>query len=81
MENTVEQVKPETTESTIKPETLARAERLNKTDRSGKDFTKAGKEVVREINKDKNGGKNVCEGCNQETVPSRKIRIWCKTSR
>jgi len=72
MDKTVENVKPEGSSELIKPETLARAERLNKVDRSGKDFTKAGKEVVKEINKQKNEGKNICEGCKQETIPSKK---------
>lgn len=49
-----------------------RIERLNKVDRSGKNFTKAGKEVVKEQNKLKNGGKIICEGCKVETVPSKK---------
>ena len=41
----------------------ARAEKLNKIDRSGKDFTKAGKEVVKDQNKLNNAGKMKCETC------------------
>ncbi|MEW7279664.1 DUF6443 domain-containing protein [Aquimarina sp. 2201CG1-2-11] len=49
-----------------------RAAKLNKVDRSGKDFTKAGKEVVKDQNKLKNGGKTKCENCKTETVPAKK---------
>jgi RHS repeat-associated protein len=45
-----------------------RAEKLDKVDRSGKDFTKAGKDVVREKNTVKNGGQMKCEGCGTEAV-------------
>ena len=47
-----------------------RAEKLNKVDRSGKDFTKAGKENVIDQNKLKNNGKTICEGCSTETIPA-----------
>ena len=43
-----------------------RAEKLSQVDRSGKDFTKAGKEAVKDVNKVKNNGQMKCEGCNQE---------------
>lgn len=49
-----------------------RAEKLNKIDRTGKDFTKAGKEVVKDINKAKNGGKTKCQNCGTETQPAKK---------
>lgn len=48
----------------------ARAEKLSKTQRPGKDFTKAGKEAVKDVNKAKNNGKNVCESCGTKTKPS-----------
>jgi hypothetical protein len=48
------------------PQTLEqRTEKLNKVDRSGQDFTKAGKKVVLEQNKVKKGGDMKCETCNQ----------------
>lgn len=43
-----------------------RAEKLSKVDRAGKDFTKAGKEAVKDVNKAKNGGQMQCEGCGQQ---------------
>ncbi|QRE04062.1 RHS repeat-associated core domain-containing protein [Flavobacterium psychrophilum] len=46
----------------------ARAAKLSKVDRSGKDFTKAGKRAVIDVNKAKNGGKTVCEGCGTSTT-------------
>lgn len=49
-----------------------RAERLSKKERPGKDFTKAGKEAVKDLNKEKNNGKTVCENCGIETVPGKK---------
>jgi RHS repeat-associated protein len=48
-----------------------RADRLNKKDRSGEDFTEAGKDVVKKQNAHKNGGKVVCENCGTETVPGK----------
>ena len=36
----------------------------------GKDFTKAGKEAVIDVNKAKNGGKVKCEGCGTTTKPA-----------
>jgi RHS repeat-associated protein len=50
----------------------ARAAKLSKVDRSGKDFTKAGKEAVVDVNKAKNGGKTVCETCGTKTTPAKK---------
>ena len=41
-------------------------------DRAGKDFTPAGKAEVIRRNKETNGGKAVCEGCDTETVPPKK---------
>ncbi len=49
-----------------------RATKLNKIDRSGRDFTKAGKEVVKEQNAVKNGGKMKCERCNIEVQQAKK---------
>ena len=54
----------------IDPKTKERFDRLNKNDRSGKDFTKAGKENVKDINKELNGGKMKCEGCKQDVKES-----------
>jgi len=48
-----------------------RANKLSKTDRSGKDMTKAGKDAVKEVNKEKNGGETKCENCGQRTVPGK----------
>lgn len=48
-----------------------RADKLSKTPRNGKDFTKAGKEAVVDLNKIKNGGKTVCETCGQDTTPAK----------
>lgn len=48
----------------------ARAEKLSRKQREGQDFTKAGKEAVIDVNKEKNNGKTVCVGCNTETVPA-----------
>jgi RHS repeat-associated protein len=50
----------------------ARAAKLSKTPREGKDFTKAGKEAVIDVNKAKNNGKTVCETCGTNTVPAKK---------
>ena len=50
----------------------ARAAKLSKTAREGKDFTKAGKEAVKDLNKAKNDGKMICENCKAETVPGKK---------
>jgi RHS repeat-associated protein len=49
-----------------------RADKLSKKERPGKDFTKAGKDAVKELNKSKNGGKTVCENCKTETIPGTK---------
>jgi RHS repeat-associated protein len=48
----------------------ARAEKLSRKQREGQDFTKAGKEAVIDVNKEKNNGKTVCVGCNTETIPA-----------
>ena len=40
-----------------------RAEKLSKTRREGKDFTKAGKKAVKQVNKEKNNGQMTCENC------------------
>ncbi|TGN21645.1 HNH endonuclease [Empedobacter tilapiae] len=49
-----------------------RAAKLSLKPRDGMDFTKAGKEAVIDVNKEKNGGKTVCVGCKTETVPAKK---------
>lgn len=51
---------------------LKRAEKLNQVDRAGKNFTKAGKEVVIDLNKAKNKGSSICEFCKTETVKAQK---------
>ena len=47
-----------------------RAAKLSEASRAGKDFTKAGKEAVIDVNKSKNGGKVKCEGCGTNTKPA-----------
>jgi hypothetical protein len=47
-----------------------RAAKLSKVEREGKDFTKAGKEAVIDVNKAKNGGVVKCERCGAETIPA-----------
>ncbi len=47
-----------------------RAAKLSEVQREGKDFTKAGKEAVVDVNKAKNNGKTVCASCKTETVPA-----------
>jgi RHS repeat-associated protein len=49
-----------------------RAAKLSETARAGKDFTKAGKEAVVDLNKAKNGGAVKCESCGTKTLPSTK---------
>ena len=49
-----------------------RAEKLSQKQRPGKDFTKAGKDAVKDLNREKNDGKTVCENCGVETVPGKK---------
>jgi RHS repeat-associated protein len=49
-----------------------RADKLSKVDRSGKDFTKAGKEAVKDLNKAKNGGVTICESCKTQTTKALK---------
>ena len=45
-----------------------RADKLNSKNRDGKDFTPAGKEVVREQNATNNGGDMRCENCGTHVV-------------
>jgi len=52
----------------------ARAAKLNKTSREGKDFTKAGKETVIDLNKAKNKGKTVCEDCGTSTTKAKQSK-------
>jgi RHS repeat-associated protein len=56
-----------TVEATEKTLTKAeeRAAKLSETDRSGKDFTKAGKDAVKDVNAEKNGGAMKCANCGQ----------------
>jgi len=49
-----------------------RAARLNKKDRSGKDFTRAGKDVVKKQNAEKNNGQMKCEGCGNDVIPAKR---------
>ncbi|MDO4641906.1 MAG: MafB family polymorphic toxin [Neisseria sp.] len=51
-----------------------RADRLSAIDRSGKDFTKAGKEVVIDLNRIRNNGSVKCSNCGVKTVPATKSR-------
>ena len=48
-----------------------RAERLSKNDRAGKDFTKAGKEAVIDLNRIQNNGQVKCANCGIETTPAK----------
>ena len=52
----------------IDPKTKERFDRLNQNDRSGKNFTQAGKENVRDINRQLNDGVEKCEGCGVRVV-------------
>ncbi|MCL6220151.1 DUF6443 domain-containing protein [Zunongwangia pacifica] len=47
-----------------------RAAKLSKVGREGKNFTKAGKEAVIDVNKAKNNGKVICENCGTNTLPA-----------
>lgn len=58
----------EVVEQLTKAET--RAAKLSEKARPGKDMTKAGKEAVVDINKAKNGGNTICEGCKTSTTPA-----------
>jgi RHS repeat-associated protein len=49
-----------------------RAAKLSETSRTGKDFTKAGKEAVIDVNKSKNGGAVKCQSCGTKTSPTTK---------
>jgi hypothetical protein len=60
--------------SKVDQKTLDRFERLNKKDRTGEDFTKAGKENVKDINKQLNDGTMKCEGCDVEVIPPKQHR-------
>jgi RHS repeat-associated protein len=51
-----------------------RAEKLSKVGREGKDFTKAGKEAVIDVNKAKNKGIVKCENCGTTTVPAKQSK-------
>ncbi|QKJ30361.1 HNH endonuclease [Mucilaginibacter mali] len=48
----------------------ARAAKLSEVARDGKDFTKAGKEAVIDLNAAHNDGKVICMGCKVETLPA-----------
>jgi RHS repeat-associated protein len=51
-----------------------RAAKLSKVERAGKNFTKAGKEAVIDVNKAKNAGKVKCATCGTKTVPATKSK-------
>lgn len=51
----------------------ARYHRLNTVDRSGGDFTQAGKEVVRNINKALNRGSMKCDNCKRDLLNRRVV--------
>lgn len=59
-------------EAKSKTKAEERAEKLSQKQRPGKDFTKAGKDAVKDVNREKNNGKTVCENCGIETVPGKK---------
>jgi RHS repeat-associated protein len=52
----------------------ARAAKLSKNQRPGEDFTKAGKDATKEVNKAKNGGQTVCENCGVNTTPAQQSK-------
>jgi hypothetical protein len=52
----------------------SRAAKLSKTSREGKDFTKAGKEATKDVNKAKNNGKTVCETCGTSTSAAKQSK-------
>lgn len=51
-----------------------RAAKLSQNDRSGKDFTKAGKQAVIDLNKAENGGVTRCTNCGVTTVAPQQSR-------
>ncbi|SPP99997.1 hypothetical protein NBG4_1480001 [Candidatus Sulfobium mesophilum] len=51
-----------------------RAEKLSQVERSGKDFTKAGKQAVIDVNKTNNNGQTVCESCVIQTLPAKQSK-------
>jgi RHS repeat-associated protein len=51
-----------------------RAAKLSEKERPGEDFTKAGKEAVKDVNKAKNNGQTTCEGCGVKTTPAQQSK-------
>lgn len=82
-----QEIKQEIKETTTNPSKLStlekRAERLNKNSRAEKDFTKAGKEVVRDKNRLENNGTMVCSnpGCRKELVDPKQSQKGVTPSR
>jgi hypothetical protein len=70
--NNQAKAKGKTTSEPTKAE--ARAERLSKKQREGQDFTKAGKEAVIDLNKERNNGTVTCEGCKIPTTEAKQSK-------
>lgn len=69
----IEDVKPEETKTSGQTNSTPdakkaqeRADKLSEKQRDGKDFTKAGKDAVKDVNRAKNEGKMKCENCKEE---------------
>ncbi len=61
----------EKTATTEPTKAEARAEKLSKKQREGQDFTRAGKEAVKDLNKEKYKGTITCEGCKTPTTEAK----------
>jgi 5-methylcytosine-specific restriction endonuclease McrA len=59
-----------TSNTSNKSKAQQRVDRLSQKPRNGKDFTKAGKDAVKDLNKEKNNGETVCENCATQTTPA-----------
>jgi RHS repeat-associated core domain len=58
--------------SNNKSKAQERADKLSQKQRPGQDFTKAGKEATKDVNKEKNGGQMKCENCDTDVQPGKK---------
>jgi RHS repeat-associated protein len=65
-------------ENTVQSKAQERANRLSQVQRNGKDFTRAGKDAVKNLNREKNNGQVVCENCATNTTPSRQSKKGVK---
>ncbi|MFN5850160.1 MAG: HNH endonuclease [Chitinophagales bacterium] len=69
-----EQKKTTSEDVKAKAKAEARAEKLSKKQREGKDFTKAGKKAVIDVNKANNNGTTKCQNCKIETTPAQQSK-------